>query len=436
MRKLIIIILALSVVLGIIFWKFSPLTPPKVEGPITLNFVGLWNDDTYIKDIINVYHQTNPNITINYSHQSLVNYRKRIQTQIQNSQAPDIILIHSSWLNPFLTLNSLASANPTIWNLSEYRATFYPVVSDSFTQGGQIYGVPVNLDGLVMYVNTDLLNNVGVSIPKDWFSFITASNKVTVRDTQGNITTSGAALGSTSNIEYWPDILGLLFSQQPGADINHPDNSAGAQVLKFYTSFITDPSHKTWDQSMEQDTQAFKEGKLAFYFAPISKYSEIKSANPNLHFQVTLVPQLPGNPTVNWGTFWAYGVSSSSQNPDEAWKFLKFLTQADSEKYIYQLEVKNLGLGDPSSRVDLSGEESTDPITGPIIQEAPTFKGGYLSFGTLDNGLDDEVISEYEGAVTQVLQGGDPLGVLQQTSKAVQASISKYTTLQTPSPSQ
>lgn len=428
MTRIIVAVLVISLILGVVFWKVAPNfgNGSKDNQPITLTVWGLWSQD-YLKDVVDIYQKNNPKITINYKQQSLTNYRTRVQTQISNNQGPDIFILHNSWTGMFLKTNSLYPAPSEVLSLSDFQKTFYPVAKDNLTSGNNIYAMPLEVDGLAMYYNEDILNAAGVAVPSDWFSFIDASSKVTVKDQSGNIKTSGAALGSTNNVEYSSDILGLLFSQQPGADLEHPDSDAGAQVLKFYTSFITDPEHKTWDVSMESDTQAFEEGKLAFYFAPASKINDIRIANPNLHFKIAPVPQLPANQKVAWATFWALGVASNSQHPTEAWQFLKYLTSQETEKYLFQQQLKQNLYGEPYSRSDLASELAQDPIMGAFVSQGPYYKGWYLSSGTEDNGVNEEIIKAYSDTVDAILQSNtDPRTALQNTTPAVQQSLDKY----------
>ncbi len=436
MRKIIIIVLAVSLVLGFLFWKFAPFgSKTPLNNSADLTIWGLWEDGSYIQGVIDAYQKLNPNVKIHYVHQSSVNYRNRVQTQITSNQGPDILMIHNSWLPMFLKANSLSPMPSSVMSMSEYSSTFYPVAKDSFVANNNIYALPLEIDGLALYINTDLLKNIGADVPKTWPDLINTATKLTVKDTDGNIQTAGAALGGVANVDFWPDILGLLFSQQPDTDIKNPTSKYSAQVLSFYTSFITDPRHKTWDQTLETSTQAFQEGKLAFYFAPSWKAQEIRTASPNLNFKIAPVPQLPGNKVVGWASFWAFGVSSASPSKEAAWQFLKYLTSAASEQLVYQTEAKTRLFGEPYSRVDLAPQISSDPLAGAFVTQGPYYKGGILSSRTFDSGINDETIKYYEDALNSILsQNAGSTTVLQTVAKGVQQVVGKYTP-STPAPS-
>lgn len=417
----------LAVVLGILYWKFAPTTTtPTAPQNITLTYWGLWEDDDAVRPAILAYQQLHPNITIKYVRNSSINYRTRLQTQLRAGQGPDIFRLHNSWVPMFV--NDLYPAPATIMTKTEFSQIFYPVAQATLTAGSTIYAVPLEVDGLVMFYNEDILRSAAVTPPANWQDFIAAASKMTVRDTTGTIQTAGAALGATGNVDHWPDIVGLLFSQQPNGNLAAPANRDGADVLRFYTSFVTDPKNITWGTTLPSSTQMFIEGRLAFYFAPSWRADDIRQANPNLKFKTAPVPQLPGGRTVTWATFWAEGVSAKSAHPTESWEFLKFLIQADTLRSLYAQQSQTRLFGEPYSRTDLATQLMGDPLVGSVIVQAPYYKSWYLNSRTFDAGLNDEMIKYYEDAVNAVLQGGtDPGDALKITAQGVQQVLDKYT---------
>lgn len=424
MKKLIIIALSLSIILGFLFWKFGPQLNQKPKGPITLTYWGILDEENIIKPIIEAYQKQNPNVAVNYVKQSPTNYRLRVEAQIKDGSGPDIFRIHNSWLSMFLKDGSLAPAPVSVFSLSDYKGMFYPVAFDSFVSNGQIYAAPYEIDGLSLFYNEDMLSAIGGVPPTSWEDFITLSNKMTVKD-QNGIKTAGAAMGATNNIDYFGDILGLLLIQQPGVDFNNLTNPAAVEVFKFYSSFLTDPRKKSWDGSLPNSTQMFEEGRLGFYFAPSSKVSEIKLASPALHFKVVPPPQLPGR-AVGWASFWGEAVSAKSANSEEAWKFVKYLTSADIQKYMYQQANQNQLLVKPYSLVNLSSEISSDPTFGAFVNQGPFYKFWYLASNTQDNGVNDEMIKIFGDGINSVLAGTDPQIALQTVNSGVKGVLDKY----------
>lgn len=427
MRKIIILVLALSLVAGFLFWKFSPQftqkSPPQQE--ITLNILGLWDEENLLKSAFDQYQKIKPNVKINYTFTTSKNYASRAQTKIEQNEPLDILMIHNSWLPMFLKTNALSPMPERVMTLSDFSRTFYPVVTASLVKNGKIYGIPRGIDGLALYVNEDILKAAGVTVPQTWEQFKQAAIKMTVVDSSGNIQTSGAALGTTSNVDHWPDIIGLLFFQNPGASLENPASDSGVEVIQFYTSFVLNKDQKTWDPSLISSTQAFAQGRLAFYFAPSWRAHELRQLNPQLKFKTAPVPQLPGR-NVSWGTFWAYAVSAKSKNQGEAWEFLKYFTSAPVQKQLYQEASKVRLFGLPYSAVELAKELADDPIVGAFVNQAPQYRSWYLSSKTADQALNDNMIKYFEDGINATLQGSDPRGTLETTAKGVRQILEQY----------
>lgn len=425
MKRPVLAILGLAVILGVAFWLLSPRLfnrPKPQDSQVTLNFWGLWEDEGVFKPVIDAYQGAHPNVKIIYSKQSLTNYRTRLQTQLQAGQGPDIFPIHNSWL-PMFSSDLSPSPESTI-TLNDFQKLFYPVAKADLTQQKSIYALPLSMDGLVLYINTDILKAADVNPPTTWQDFVSSSQKMTVRDQSGQIQTSGAAMGAT-NVDFWPEIMGLLFYQQPNGDLSNPGNRDGVEVMQFFTSFITDPKTKTWDTTLPNSTQMFTQGKLAYYFAPVSRAVDIKLANTNLNFKMIQVPQLPGK-NVAWASFWPMAVSVRSTHSKEAWDFLRFLVAPKALQATFQTRQKLQGLGEPYPRVDMAEQISQDSILGAVVAQGPSYKSWYLNSDTGDAGINDEMVALYQQALTSVLQGGDPQAALAAIQPKIQAVLEKY----------
>ncbi len=427
MKKVVILVFILAVVLGILFWiygnSFLGGTTNAPSGPITLTFLGLSEDERVYKPIFTAYHNIHPNVSIQFVSQDSINYRTRLQTQIEAGKAPDIVKIHDSWIPMFK--GDLSPAPSDIFTPDEFSQTFYPIASKTLIADNKVLAVPEDLDGLVLYVNQDILTAAGLTPPTNWVDFIDDARKTTVKDTNGQIQTAGAALGTTTNVDFWPEILGLLFLQQPDGNLASPSSNAGVEVLQFFTSFVTNPNNKVWDVTLPSSTTMFSQGKLTFYFGPYYQASQILAANPNLHFKAVPVPQLPGK-QVAWGEFWAFGVSSTSAHPEEAWNFLKYLDSAAALQQI-RSDKFQLGMaGGPYPRVDMMDQQLNDPIYGAFVSQGSYYQGWYLNSNTGDDGLNELMIGLFKTAVYNVLQGNDPAHELQNLQTSEQQILKKY----------
>lgn len=468
LKYFIIGVIVFAIIGGFLFWKFAPVfnKPKEIPKASELTIWALWEDEKFIKPALDEYKKTHPDLKINYVFQTPQNYRPRVQTQIAAGQGPDILMIHNTWVPLFSKTNLLSAMPSEIMTMDEFTKLFYPVIKEDFTnypilkyqidhnpqvkeserqrslddamsKQGKIYGIPRGIDGLALYYNEDLLKNLGAKVPENWFEFKETAYAATVLQGDENlIQTAGAAIGTTGNVDHWSDILGLLYLQQPGAKVDQPNTDEGTNVLKFYTQFVN-PESKVWDNTQESSTQAFASGKLLFYFAPSWRAHELRQINPNLNFKIAPVPQT-SNKKVYWANYWGYAVSAKSKFPSDAWELVKFLTNEDSQKLLYQTasNTNNRLFGLPYSMVSLRDSIIEDPFTGAFVEQAPYYKSWYLSSATRDQAINDEIIKYYEDAVNATVEGADPKSSLDTTTLGVEQVLINYFTNAPPAASQ
>lgn len=396
---------------------------------VTLTYWGLWEDPNTIKPLIDEYQKSHPTVKINYTKQNPKEYRERLQAAINRGEGPDLFRFHNTWTD--MLKNELSAIPESIYTKQEYENTFYPVAVEDLNNGNNIVGIPLEIDGLVVIYNEDILKASDIEVPTAWEDFRNAAIRLTVKDQSGTIQTAGVALGSADNVEHFSDTLGLMFMQN-GADLYDlggpcadPNSSTCAtDTLLFYKRFAELPDN-TWEGTFDNSIQAFAGGKVAMIFAPTWQILTIKQINPDINIKVAPVPQLPGI-TINWGTYWVEGVSPRSKNQLAAWEFLKFLSSKESMTKLYTEESKTRLFGEPYSRKDLASTLKNDPYLGVLMQEAPTMKSFPLASNTYDNGVNDQNIKYLLDAVNSMQSGASADSAVETLTQGLNQILEKF----------
>lgn len=426
----IVLILLLFVIVKIIF------KPKPVAKNITLTYWGLWEAKGTVEPIINDYQRLHPNITIDYVKEDSKEYRERLQAAISRGQGPDIFRFHNTWV-PMLT-NELAPVPKNVYSDGEFTSSFFPVAVSDLKVNGNFYGIPLEIDGLMLFYNEDILKNANVSVPGSWIDVQNATGRLTVKE-NGRIVTSGLALGLTENVEHFSDVLGLMMLQN-GVELHKSlfscsdssVKSCASEALSFYHRF-SEPPNNVWDPTLENSVVAFARGRAAMMFGPSWEVDTIRAINPDLNFKTAKVPQLPCNsqncPIINWATYWVEGVSSKSSNRDEAWAFLKYFSSPEVMKKYYALQIQERKvLGEPYSRVELANTLHDNAYLAPLLEMAPTMKSFPLASRTQDGetGLNTSLIKYMQDAVNSQSQGVSPETALQTADNGFKQVFSRF----------
>jgi multiple sugar transport system substrate-binding protein len=398
-----VLVFLLFLVFGIIIPNFSKNKNEKV----TLTYWGLWEDGRIMQSAISKFERENPNIKINYSKQDPRDYRERLMTRIDNGSGPDVFRFHNTWY-PMLS-GVLLPLPDNVISKQDFQKNYYLVAQSDLIKNGAIYGIPLAIDTLALYINTDIFKSAGIDAPKNWEEFRNDAKSLTVKDSSGVIKTAGAALGTFSNIDHAPDILSLLFVQNGANVLNLSQYTQQvSDALKFYTSFSIDSS-SVWDSSLDPSLLNFSKGNLAMVFGYSWDYFNIKALNPSLKFSVVPVPQLDSKNPSGIASYWVEGASVKSKHQKETAAFLHFLAQKETQQLIYSEEAKTRAFGEPYSNVSLAEYLRTDLNVAPFVGQANFSVSSYFVDKTNDgDGLNTKLNTYLGKAVDSVINSTSP----------------------------
>ena len=389
---------------------------------VTLTYWGLWEDSNVFQGILNDFHRQNPNITVVYTKEDPVKYTDRLLTRIQNGNGPDIFRLHNTWIDPLQNL--LLPLPADVIDTQNLQKNYFPVITKDIVRNGAVYGIPLQMDTLVMYTNKDIFDHAGAKIPTTWEDFVVVTKGLTVKDASGKIKTAGAAMGTYENITHAADIMSLLLLQN-GADLKKLDGSQNAiDALNFYTSF-SKTDDRVWDSTLDDSLTSFARGNVGIYFGYSYDYFAIKAQNPQLHFEVHTVPHLPGR-DMSIASYWVEGVSSKSKHQKEALLFLKYLAQKDIMARLYSEEAKTRAFGEIYPRKDLASTLSTDPILAPFVAQSNAAVSSFFASNTDFVGYNDGLNRYLGNAINGVLKDTSADTAMGTVADGVSQIISQY----------
>jgi multiple sugar transport system substrate-binding protein len=402
--------------------------PPSQNQQVILEYWGLWESQAVMQPLIDEYESENPNVKIIYTQkEAFSQYETTLFTRLQQSMeggspAPDIFRINNTWLNLFQPYLSTVPA--TVMTPAEYADTFYPTAVNDFTGTDMnLYAIPLEIDGLALFYNKEMLSEIGLSSPPtDWDSLIEASIALTRTDADGRITRAGVGMGGSTNVMHSADILSLLFLQN-GVTINRNYNKEvdlssqkAIDAMTFYVSFAKD--HRVWNNDLRTDLEMFYRGELAMMFGPSWRAFDIINSNPTIEFGIAPTPTLVGD-EVYYSMYWAEAVARSSPNSVEAWKFIKYLTEQQQQRDFFNnsMTIGGRAFGEPYARKDMSSELINNVYAGSIIKMAPNMKAWKMGEQTyietqLRTAIHDVVVNEKE-----------PQNALKQAQDAINAKL-------------
>lgn len=413
------------VIFAVILSLFLRGNRPATQQAATLTYWGLWDDAETMRPLFDEYKKLHPEITIKYEKMDPVNYRDKLLSRSKNNLGPDIFRYHNTWLPQ---IQDVVTPIPdSVMSNTDFNNTYYKVHQNDLKIGNKYYGIPLMIDGLVLVYNEGLFKKAGINNPPTtWIDVYDYIGKLTVKNSEGAIITSGIALGTSTNIEHYSDVL-ALFLIQNGVDVKNLESPDAASALESYRKFAEKPD-AFWDETMPNSLNAFIQEKVAMIFVPSWEILAIKAANPQLRVKVAPVPQVPETNIVSISSYWVEGVSKYSKNQKQAWEFLKFISEKETMTKLYAEQSKTRLFGAPYSRKDLAPLLANNEYLAPVIKQATD--GEYVTVPmiarTYDNGLNDEIIKYMEAAIDQTMQGVSYSQAMSTAAQGVKQVFTKY----------
>jgi multiple sugar transport system substrate-binding protein len=273
-------------------------------------------------------------VTINYVEKDPQEFQPDFIDALASGVGPDLVVITPADI--IQDKNKLMLVPFTSLPEATFRSTFIDQGS-LFLDTTGVVAFPLFVDPMIMYYNRDMLTSLFVvQPPATWDDVVDLNKKNTQKDSAGKLSIETVALGTFDNITHAKDLISLLMLQSGSKIIDFSSdlnkyvsvfaNSINGSypvvnALRFYISFANsaDADHYSWGASLPKDKDQFVAGNLATYFGYASELAGIRQRNPNLNFDIALMPQrAKSSVKATYGTLHGVAIVKSSKNPSLA----------------------------------------------------------------------------------------------------------------------
>lgn len=377
--------------------------------PITLEYWRVWDSEDTFRSIVSSYRALHPNVHINYRKLRYEEYERELVDAFAEGRGPDIFSINAGWVGryankimPLPPETTMAYqhtegkikketttefiSRPSI-TPAQMKQQYIDTVADNAIVDGDIYGLPLAVDTMVLFYNRDLLNNAGITtVPRYWDEeFLGQVKRLTATNDTGELVQSAVPLGTSDNIERYSDIVALLMQQNGATMIDEEgrvsfhrapsgaDSAPGLEALRFYTDFANPMKDVyTWNDERPNSLEAFLSGQTAYFFGYAYHIPQIEARAPRLNWGVSNMLQIKGAPReMNSANFWLETVSAQTSHADAAWDFIQFAARAENVKGYLDAARK------PTALRSLIDQQRADPVMGVFADQLLTARTWY-----------------------------------------------------------
>ncbi len=419
-QKIIIVSLSIILFVLVVFLILRLRKPTEEEKkadllPVGLTVWQLFDEPSVYQPIIDRYRESRPNVSITVQKKNFQSYEIELLNSLAEGRGPDIFYVRSDSTKSFA--NKLDPLPDSVMTREEFEKTFVQATAKDLSarvgedRSDRLFGLPQASESLALFYNRDLLALAEkTSPPTTWDELILISNRIK-RFQGAAIAQAGLAFGRADNVVSAADILQLLMLQNRTPMVSSDGLSAalskeipaetgdlvkpGVLALDFFTGFsrpgfLLEIDRRpvevySWSAALPSSIEAFGQGRAGFMLGYSYHINQLRNLSPSLNFSVALAPQIEaGVERVDYGRYYFFGVSKEAQNRDEAWRFLKFLTDYDQAKLYHS------GSKRPPARLDLTDELASESLYGPFALQAKSLKTWFRPEG----GAVDRIFSQ------------------------------------------
>ena len=313
-------------------------------GEVTLNALFMQqaaysNED--VQGMTDLFTKANPNIKVNPTFVAYEALHDKIVTAAP-AGTYDVVLIDVIWPPEFATKNEVVDVTdrfPDSWN-----SEIFPGALDTALYQGKYYGVPWILDTKYFFYNTDMLKAAGVNAaPGTWDDVFAAAKAMKAKGVAEHPLIWSWAQAEAVICDY-AQLLGA-YGGQFLDDAGQPafNSGGGLTALEAMVKSLDDgTTNPASTESLETDVvkivsagQAAMALNWTFMFSLANDPTQSQVAGK---IAVAPTPSGPaGAPGCNGSM--ALCITTGSQHPEEAWKYISFITSQDVQDQYAKLSL-------------------------------------------------------------------------------------------------
>ena len=368
-QYVIIGIFVLFIIVGVVvFAGFTGGSKSGTGGSVQVSVWGVLPKQAIDLSADKVNSKTAGTINILYTEHPIATFDNDLANAIAQGNGPDLVILPESHL---LKDSKLFVVIPyTTISQRTFQDTF-AAPSNIFLTSNGITALPILIDPLVLYWNKDIFATAGIPTPPStWKDLTDLIPKLSNITTSKTILQSAIPIGEYQNVKNAKEILSTLFFQAGNPIVQYQNsllvstvygNNGSAQTnpiesgLNFYTQFANPTSVAyTWNRSLPNSDEMFLRGKSATYIGFASEYPTLSAGNPNLNFDVSMIPQAQGSVTsLTYANVYGIAVVNASKSQQSALINAEALVSSDFMSNFSQ------NMNFPSVRIDQLSTEST-----------------------------------------------------------------------------
>ncbi|GAB3709022.1 ABC transporter substrate-binding protein [Mariniluteicoccus flavus] len=309
-------------------------TTSSGSGPVKLTFSSYAFQEPTVKaveEIVKSWNAAHPDIQVELQKVDPSSVHDKLVTQFAGNTAPDIIHDESADISGFTRQGYLTDLKPLI--PADLKSAIPQGTWDSCTFDGKVTGVPLTAQLYVVFANTKMLKEAGITVPTaginwTWDDLMANAKKLTAGDRSGFAwgmkSPTAGLLSMAMNYD------GKYFygnEAKPEIKIGEPE----LKLPRMLKKMLEEKSMAANSVSLSGSDvlPGFFGGKYAMFMGGNFQAVQVAQKAPS-GFEWTMLPPLKGTSIGQTANPQTLSIARQSKAPDKAMQFIAYFAQAQN----------------------------------------------------------------------------------------------------------
>ncbi|MBP1961345.1 ABC transporter substrate-binding protein [Paenibacillus aceris] len=338
--------------------------------------MGFGDDEYFRQQFTEIFEFANPNIKVEMIPTMDDRYRyggvkpgekmpdpmEKLKEVMQGDNPPDVVMVGFEQLPEIIESNMLTQLDPLITKDKFDTTGIVPAVIDGIKNAGsgKLYALAPTFSSSALIYNKKMFMDAGVDFPKDgmtWDEIFDLSKRLTKGEGEKRINGFSFSTQAQGDLFYGMQMYTAPLQLKMFDDAGEKMTVDSDQWEKVWTKMaqlqkdnvfpeLVDPQkgmNRQFDQENPFAYDDFMSNRLAMGIINYGQIQQITSANKNaasykgftpIDWDVVTIPSHPEAKGVGGSIYMngIMGINAKAQNPDDAWKFIKFVNGDDWAK--------------------------------------------------------------------------------------------------------
>jgi len=343
-KKLILLLLiALLTLSGCAGFKTKNTSEVEAEAgeKVVVDFWSFWGSEIrrpVIEKIVDDFNKSQDKIEVKHTFVPWGDIWTKELAAIAAGNPPDVVINENNG-------TALRGMKNQAMNLSKFLEKddisdrFYPELWEATLYEEDSYGIPFNTDTRVLFYNKDAFEEVGLDPekpPTTWAELEEYAEKLDQKNGNNYERMGFYPLFGIESDVWMLNANGSNFFDEDGSPVVHNDvNVETLNWIKSWKDKYGDNAVNAFKSQIDsQQGNPFFSGQLGMIVQTPTFYTQIRDYAPDLNFGVVELPEREeGSGHTSWGGGFVAEIPEGSNHAEEAWEFIKYLTDVEAQEY-------------------------------------------------------------------------------------------------------